>query len=68
MSYESCPLHTIYAPNGDPYISVIESKEIVRLQLHKYDNDDIHKRIYLAIDKRFIPDLIAALQKINYGE
>lgn len=56
------PLHTITDPNGDPYISIIEEKETIRLQLHNYD--DI-RPIFLVIDKRAVPTLINTLGKVS---
>ena len=47
---KALPLHTVTDPNGDPYISIIEDGEIIRMQLHY---DDITARpIFLTIDKR----------------
>lgn len=59
---KALPLHTIYAPNGDPYVSVVHDVEIVRIQLHNYDGS-FKAPIYLNIDRRAIPELIKALSQ-----
>lgn len=58
------PLHTITDPNGDPYISIIEEEETIRLQLHNYD-DSFARPIFLVIDKRAVPTLINTLGKVS---
>ena len=58
------PLHTVYDPNGNPYISIIEDGDVIKMRLHNYD--DISDRgIYLTIDKRAVPSLINALGKVS---
>lgn len=58
------PLHTITAPDGSPYISIIEEEQVIRMRLHNYD--DISDRgIYLTIDKRAVPTLINTLGKVS---
>ena len=59
---QALPLKTIYQPNGKPYISVVDEEKQIRIQLHQYDLTD---RIYLALDKRAIPELIEILQGIS---
>ena len=61
---KALPLHTVYDPNGDPYISIIEDGEIIRMQLHNYD-DITSRPIFLTIDKRAVPPLINALGKVS---
>jgi hypothetical protein len=62
----SHPLHTIYTPNGDPYLSIIDEETIIKVQLHSYD--DITKRgVFLTIDKKAIPQLINILEKVING-
>lgn len=61
---KAIPLHTIYAPNGDPYLSVAHDTDIVRIQLHSYDKS-FNQPIYLNIDRRAIPELIKALEQIE---
>ena len=64
QEYRELPLHTIHAPNGDPYLSVIHDGETVRIRLHTYD--DIYKRgIFMRIDRRAIPELIKALAQVE---
>lgn len=66
MSIEdkAIPLHTIYEPNGKPYLSIAHDTDIVRIQLHSYD--DILKRgAFLNIDRRAIPELIKALEQVE---
>lgn len=61
--YESRPMKTIYQPNGNPYLSIIDEEKTVRIQLHHYD---ITKRpIFLTLDKRCIPELIRALESME---
>lgn len=61
---KAIPLHTIYAPNGDPYLSVAHDEKIVRVQLHSYDGT-FKAPIYLNIDRRAIPELIKALEQVE---
>lgn len=58
---KALPLHTISAPNGSPYISIIEEETTIRIQLHSYDK--IHPT-FLVLDKKAIPELIEILQKL----
>lgn len=61
---KALPLHTIYQPNGNPYISIIEEEKTIRVQLHSYDKDFKHP-IHLSLDKRALPNLIEILQGIS---
>jgi len=53
-------MNTINGPTGLPYLSVIDSKDTVKLQLHAYDDIGPY---YLTIDKRALPDLIRTLEQ-----
>lgn len=64
---ESHPLYTISTPNGTPYISVIDEKETIRIQLHKYDND-YPRGIFLTLDKKALPELVSILSTISGEE
>jgi len=61
MEDRALPLYTINDPKGNPYISVVDDGDLVRIQLHRYDN--VHP-IYLNIDRRAVPELITALSKL----
>lgn len=60
VEYREVPHTTIYKPNGDPYLTVINDGEIVKIRIHSYD---LTNRIYLTLDKKCIPDLINALEQ-----
>ena len=60
----SLPLHTVYDPDGRPYISIIEEEETIRMQLHAYD-EDFPRGIFMVIDKRAVHHLINALGKVS---
>ena len=61
---KALPLHTVTDPKGNPYVSIIEDGDLVRIQFHKYD--DIYDRgIFAVIDKRAVPPLINALGKVS---
>jgi hypothetical protein len=63
-NYVEIPLHTIMGPNDRPYLSIADRETTVSLRLHHYD--DIYQRgIFLHIDKKAIPEMIAILEKIN---
>lgn len=64
MEDRALPLHTIYDPEGNPYISIIEEEQTIRMQLHSYD-EDFPRGIYMVIDKRAVHHLINALGKIS---
>lgn len=64
MEDRALPLHTIYDPEGKPYISIIEEERTIRMQLHSYDND-FPRGIYMVIDKRAVHHLINALGKVS---
>ena len=61
---KALPLHTVYDPNGNPYVSISEDENLVRIQFHKYD-DEFSRGIYAIIDKRAVPSLINALGKVS---
>ena len=62
--YEEIPLHTINGGNGLPYMSIADRETTISMRLHHYD--DIYQRgIFLHIDKKVIPEMIAILEKIN---
>jgi hypothetical protein len=62
--YEEIPLHTINGPSGRPYLSIADRETTISMRIHHYD--DIYQRgIFLHIDKRAIPKMIAILEKIN---
>jgi len=61
MEDRALPMYTINDPKGDPYISVVDDGDLVRIQLHRYDNV---RPIYLNIDRRAVPELITALSKL----
>jgi len=61
MEDRALPLYTINDPKGNPYISVVDDGDLVRIQLHRYDS--VHP-IYLNIDRRAVPELITALSKL----
>jgi len=62
--YEEIPLHTITGGNGRPYMSIADRDTTISMRLHHYD--DIYQRgIFLHIDKRAIPEMIAILEKIH---
>ena len=64
MEDRALPLHTIYDPEGNPYISLIEEERTIRMQLHSYDSD-FPRGIYMVIDKRAVHHLINALGKVS---
>ena len=64
MSDEVVPLYTIEDSEGKPYISVIDEGNQIKLQLHKYDLE-LFRPIYLTIDKRALPALVATLASIE---
>jgi hypothetical protein len=59
---QALPMTTIEAPDGSPYLSVIDADPLIRVQLHKYDKD-YPRGIFLTFDKKALPDLIRALEK-----
>jgi hypothetical protein len=64
MGYKAVPLRTIYQPNGNPYISVIEDDKIIRIQLHSYD-EHFKQPMFLVLDKRVLPQFCEILQGIS---
>ena len=54
MEYESLPSKTINTTSGDPYISIIDSRETFAIQLHRYG------RVVVTLDKKVLPELIEA--------
>lgn len=54
----SRPLKTILDYHGKPYISVVDEENIVRIQLHSYDNI---RPTFVVLDKRALPELIDIL-------
>jgi hypothetical protein len=52
-------------PTNKHYLSVIDSKNMIKIQIHAYD--DIGP-FYLHIDKRAIPDLITQLEHFRVKE
>jgi hypothetical protein len=62
---QSHPLHTISDPNGNPYISVIDVDQTVRIQLHNYDDLG---RYHLVLDKKCLPQLIDILRLCRHSD
>jgi hypothetical protein len=60
---KALPLHTLYDPNGEPYLSVIHDVDTIRIQLHTYDQ--YMRPVFLTLDRRAIPELIKALEQIE---
>lgn len=60
---QALPLKTIYQPNGNPYISVVDDEKTIRVQLHNYD-EGFKQPLFLVLDKRALPELIQILQEI----
>ena len=50
---------TVNGPTGKPYLSVHDADNVIKIQLHSYD--DIGP-FYLNIDKRAIPELVKTLE------
>lgn len=56
-------MRTILTEGGMPYISVIEDEDMVRIQLHAYD--DVTKRgVFLHLDKKCLPQLIDIMKEM----
>ena len=53
-------MNIINGPTGDPYLSVIDNEDTVKIQLHSYDNIG---PFYLSIDKRCLPELSNILKE-----
>ena len=62
--FESHEMVTTYQPNGQPYISVTDFGEMIKIQLHKYDKD-WPRGLFVTFDKKSLPDLIKALEKFE---
>ena len=56
-------MKTIYEPNGKPYLTIMDSGPLVKIQMHSYD-EDFKDKIFFTIDKRAIPEIIKALQSL----
>ena len=61
---KALPMYTINDPKGEPYISVVDDGDLVRIQLHRYDGE-FARGIYFNIDRRAVPELIESLCKIK---
>lgn len=62
--YRELPLHTIYDKQDRPYLSITHDEKMVRIRLHKYD-EDYSRGIFLNIDRRAVPELIKALEQVE---
>ena len=56
----------IEKPDGSPYITMSDDRRMVSLQIHDYDF--LGKPIKFNFDRRTIPALIDALNRLNRGE
>lgn len=56
--------YTIYEPNGKPYLSLQAEEKVLRVQIHRYDTM-FDKPLFFVLDRRTIPELIDALEKIK---
>lgn len=63
MEDRALPMYTINDPKGEPYISVVDDGDLVRIQIHRYDRE-FARGIYFNIDRRAVPELITALSKL----
>jgi hypothetical protein len=63
MEFESHPLKTINDPSGNPYVSVIDTGDTVRIHLHNYDDLG---RYHLVLDKRSLAELSNILKELSY--
>jgi hypothetical protein len=64
MEDKALPMKTIYQPNGNPYLSIIDDDPMIKIQLHSYDKD-YARPIFLNIDKRCLSELIQALETME---
>lgn len=53
-------IHTINAPNGQPYVSIVDKGNRIGIWTHRYHPE----RIMLDLDKKCIKELIGALEKV----
>ena len=51
---------TINDPTGKPYLTLLDTGDTIKIQLHSYD--DIGP-FYLNLDKRSLPELIRTLEQ-----
>jgi hypothetical protein len=58
--YQALPMETIFTPSGRPYLSVIDDGERIAIQSHSYEP----KRVLIHMDKKAIPQLVEALEKM----
>lgn len=49
----------ITEPNGKPYVSLFIKDHLLHVKMHRYNNVDV------VLDKRTIPSLIDALQRLQ---
>ena len=57
---QSLPKITIDTESGRPYVSVIDGDSVIGIQLHDYTS-----QVVVYLDKKCVPDLIQALQKMT---
>jgi len=60
----SIEVATIFEPNGQPYLTIIDDEKVVKIQMCQYIKNKVGN-FYFVIDKRCLSQLIDALKIIE---
>lgn len=55
---------TINHPNGQPYLTITNDENLVKIEMHAYTKQRSGK-VFFVVDKRCLPELIKELSKLN---
>ena len=57
---------TINQPSGEPYLTITDDENLVKIEIHAYSKQRAGK-VFFVIDKRCLPELINSLEEIKDG-
>lgn len=55
---------TINQPNGEPYLTITDDENLVKIEMHAYTKQRAGK-VFFVVDKRCLPELIEELSAIK---
>ena len=55
---------TINQPNGEPYLTITDDENLVKIEMHAYTKQRAGK-VFFVVDKRCLPELIEALSALE---
>ena len=55
---------TINQPNGEPYLTITDDENLVKIEMHAYTKQRAGK-VFFVVDKRCLPELIEALSALK---